>query len=243
MLIAFISDIHGNLPVLKAVITDAKIQGVDKIICAGDITGNGPFPSEVCSYLEENKIPTISGNYNCKMLDVIKHGKSTADKLQKKKRELLFWTAKHIRKSAQTFLESLPSSIEEEMPAGRKLLVVHGSPTSNDDDILPSITSSGIKAKLGDARPDILICGHTHIPFVKRFGNLLIVNCGSAGQSVDGDPRPSYAIVSADEATVHGRIIRFDYDISEIVNALNKTSLPKGIQKDFIEGTKRRFLQ
>ena len=227
MLIAFISDIHGNLPVLKAVITDAKIQGVDKIICAGDITGNGPFPSEVCSYLEENKIPTISGNYNCKMLDVIKHGKSTADKLQKKKRELLFWTAKHIRKSAQTFLESLPSSIEEEMPAGRKLLVVHGSPTSNDDDILPSITSSGIKAKLGDARPDILICGHTHIPFVKRFGNLLIVNCGSAGQSVDGDPRPSYAIVSAGEATVHGRIIRFNYDISEIVNALKKTSLPR----------------
>ena len=243
MLIAFISDIHGNLPALKAVIIDAKIQGVDKIICAGDIIGNGPFPSEVCSYLEENKIPTISGNYDCKVLDVIKHGKSTADKLQKKKKELLFWTAKHIRKSAQTFLESLPSSIEEEMPAGRKLLVVHGSPMSNDDDILPSITSSGIKAKLGDARPDILICGHTHIPFVKRFGNLLIVNCGSAGQSVDGDPRPSYAIVSADEATVHGRIIRFDYDISEIVNALNKTSLPKGIQKDFIEGTKRRFLQ
>ena len=243
MLIALVPDIHGNLPALEAVITDAKIQCVDKIICAGDITGNGPFPSEVCSYLEENKIPTISGNYDCNVLDVIKHGKSTADKVQKGKKELLFWTVKHNRKSAQTFLESLPPNIEEEMPAGRKLLVVHGSPISNDDDILSSITSNGIKAKLGDACPDILVCGHTHIPFVKRFGKLLIVNCGSAGQPVDGDPRPSYAIVSADEDTVHGRIIRFDYDISEIVNALNKTSLPKGIQKDFIEGTKRRFLQ
>lgn len=243
MLIAFISDIHGNLPALKAVVADAKAQGVNKIICAGDVTGNGPFPNEVCSYLEENNIPTISGNYDCKVLDVIKHGKSAASTLQKKKKELLIWTAKHTRKSVQHFLESLPTSIQEEMPGGRKLLVVHGSPISNDDDIYPSITAMGLKAKLGDVHPDILVCGHTHIPFVKRLASLLIVNCGSAGQPVDGDIRPSYAIVSVDEATVHCHIVRFDYDVVEIITALKKTSLPKGVQKDFTEGTKRRFLQ
>jgi predicted phosphodiesterase len=86
MLIAFISDVHGNLPALKAAVDDAKTQGANKIICAGDITGYGPLPSEVCTYLAENKIQTIRGNYDSKVLDVIKRGKSAAAKLQKKKK-------------------------------------------------------------------------------------------------------------------------------------------------------------
>lgn len=243
MLIAFISDIHGNLPALKAVVDDAKNRGAGKIICAGDVTGNGPFPSEVCSYLEENNITTISGNYDCKVLNVIKQGKSAAAKLQKKKRELLVWTAKHVKKSAEHFLDTLPASLEEEILGGRQLLVVHGSPVSNDDDIYPSVTTMAIKAKLGNAHPDILVCGHTHIPFIKRIGGALIVNCGSAGQPVDGDPRPSYAILSIDESAVSAHIVRFEYDINEVVTALKNTSLPKGVQKDFTDGTKRRFLE
>jgi len=243
MLIAFISDVHGNLPALKAAVDDAKAQGVNKIICAVDITGYGPFPSEVCTYLAENKIPTISGNYDGKVLDVIKRGKSAATKLQKKKRELLFWTAKHLKKSARNFLESLPTSIEEEILPGHKLLVVHGSPLSNDEDIYPSITAAGLSLKLGDTHPDILVCGHTHIPFAKRIGGILIINCGSVGLPVDGDPRPSYAILSIDDKTTHAHIIRFSYKIDEVVTALKNTSLPKGVQKDFTEGTKRRFLQ
>jgi predicted phosphodiesterase len=243
MLIAFISDIHGNLPALKAVAEEAKGRGVNQIICAGDVIGNGPFPSEVCSYLEENNIATISGNYDCKALNVIQLGKPAAAKLQRKKRELLIWTAKHINKSAEHFLELLPQTLEEPLPGGRRLLVVHGSPISNDDDIYPSITAEGFKVKLGDIHPDILVCGHTHIPFIKRIGGVLIVNCGSAGQPVDGDPRPSYAVVSIDENAVNAHIIRFDYNVSEVVAALKNTSLPKGVQKDFADGTKRRFLE
>jgi hypothetical protein len=60
---------------------------------------------------------------------------------------------------------------------------------------------------------------------------------------VDGDPRPSYAVVSIDENAVNAHIIRFDYNVSEVVAALKNTSLPKGVQKDFADGTKRRFLE
>jgi putative phosphoesterase len=243
MLIALLSDIHGNLPALKAAVVDAKARGTTQIICAGDITGYGPFPNEVCEYLKTNEIRSISGNYDLKVLDVIKHGKSTVESLQKKKRELVIWAAKHLGKTAQRFLSDLPESLEQELPGGRSLLVVHGSPVSNDDDIYPSITRKGIETKLKDAHPDILVCGHTHIPFVKKVDGILIVNCGSTGQSVDGDPRPSYAIISVDEKSAHCRIIRFEYDISEIIKALKNTSLPKTLLKDFTEGTKRRFLQ
>jgi diadenosine tetraphosphatase ApaH/serine/threonine PP2A family protein phosphatase len=101
-----------------------------------------------------------------------------------------------------------------------------------------------MEVKLGDQRPDILVCGHTHIPFVKRIGGALIVNCGSAGQPVDGDPRPAYALVQAEAgARPRGRIVRFDYDPERTIAALQKTSLPKGLRKDFAEGSKMRFLE
>jgi putative phosphoesterase len=243
MLMALLSDIHGNLPALKAAVVNAKTRGATQIICAGDIIGYGPFPNEVCEYLKTNEIKSISGNYDIKVLDVIKHGKSAVESMQKKKRDLVIWTAKHLGKTAQCFLRDLPASLEEELPGGRNLLVVHGSPVSNDDDIYPSITPKGLETKLKNTRPDILVCGHTHIPFVKKVRGMLIVNCGSTGQSVDGDPSPSYAIISVDGKPASGRIIRFEYNINETIKALKHTSLPKTLQKDFMEGSKRRFLQ
>jgi putative phosphoesterase len=243
MLIAFISDAHGNLPALKAAVADAESRGADRIIFAGDATGYGPFPSEVCAFLEKKKIASIRGNYDRKVLDVIEHGESAVATLQKKKKALVVWTAKHLSKSARRFLTNLPESIEEELPLGGRLLVVHGSPVSDDGDMLPSITPAALRNKLPGTRPDILVCGHTHIPFVKRVDRVLIINCGSVGNSVDGDPRPSYALLSVEPGAIRGRIVRFGYNVDEVVTALKKTGLPKGLQKDFAEGTKRRFLQ
>ncbi len=243
MLIAFISDIHGNLPALKAAVSDAKSRSAARIICAGDITGYGPFPSEVCAYLEKSKIETISGNYDRKVLDFIENGETVVEGLQKKKRELIKWTAKNTNKATRRFLSDLPEKIEQILPTGRKLLVVHGSPVSNDDDIYPSITAAGLKIKLGGTHPDIIVCGHTHIPFVKKISGILIINCGSVGQPVDGDPSPAYALLTIDKESEHARIVRFSYNIDETIKALKKSSLPGKLQKDFAEGLKRRFLQ
>jgi putative phosphoesterase len=242
MLIAFISDIHGNLPALQAAVADARKRGATEIVCAGDLTGYGPFPKEVCDYLEKNSIISISGNYDRKVLEMAKRGESAMATLPKDKRKLIAWTVKHIGKNARRFLAGLPENFEMELPGGRKLLVVHGSPASDDDDIYPSLTANGLKAKLGDRKLDVLVCGHTHIPFVKRVSGVLVVNCGSAGHPVDGDPNPSYALVSADEETAHGSVIRFEYNVAETLKALKKTSLPKGLRSDFAGGTKRRFL-
>ncbi len=122
--------------------------------------------------------------------------------------------------------------------------MVHGSPVSAEDTIYPSITRRGLEKKLCGDRPDILICGHTHIPFVKRIGGILVVNCGSAGHPVDGDPRPSYALVEVGrKAGPGGHIVRFEYDRDRTLAGLKKTSLPKGLRRDFAEGNKMRFLE
>jgi putative phosphoesterase len=242
MLIACFSDIHGNMPALEAAFTDAKARGAKEVVCAGDMTGYGPFPDEVCSFLSKHHIPTIIGNYDQKVIEVLKQGNSAAAGMKPKKREILLWTARHLGERTQHYLSELPENLTLRI-AGYELLVVHGSPISMDGAIYPSITEQGMRMMLGGICPEILVCGHTHIPFSKRVGGILIVNCGSAGHPVDGDPRPAYALIRAEQGIrPHGRIIRFEYDRDRTITALGKTSLPKGLRKDFAEGTKVRFL-
>jgi putative phosphoesterase len=241
---AFLSDIHGNLPALEAAVVNAKARGAGKIICAGDMTGYGPFPNEVCRFLMERRIPAIIGNYDQKAIEVAKRGAAAAARMKQKKRKILLWTGAHLDGRSRRYLAGLPEHLTLRLPGGHHLLVVHGSPLSMDDAIYPSITRRGLEAKVGGVRPDVLVCGHTHIPFVKRIGGVLLVNCGSAGHPVDGDPRPAYALVYAGaDAVPRGRVVRFEYDRKETIAALAKTSLPKGLQKDFAEGAKMRFLE
>jgi putative phosphoesterase len=244
MLIAFMSDIHGNLPSLEAAVTDAESHGAEQIIVAGDITGYGPFPNDVCSFLKKKCISAIMGNYDQKVIEVMKQGMDATDGMKKKKQEILIWTLKHISAQNRRYLSGLPQHLDMKTTGGEKILVVHGSPVSMDDTIYPSITKRGLKEKIGDAHPEILVCGHTHIPFVKHIDGILVVNCGSTGYPVDGDPRPSYSLVQTKSgAAPSGRIIRFDYDIGRTIRAIEKTSLPKNLRKDFSTGAKRRFLQ
>lgn len=243
MLIAFISDIHGNMPALEAAVADATARGAERIVCSGDMTGYGPFPDDVCHFLQNRQIPALIGNYDRKVLTVAKRGLSAAQDMKSKKRKILLWTVEHINHQSQLYLSGLPDRLDLQLPSGHMLIVVHGSPLSMDDVIYPSITRQGLTAKIGDLRPDVLVCGHTHIPFVRRVGGILVANSGSAGQPIDGDPLPSYALVRTERGTPpRGRIIRFDYDRQRTIAALEKTSLPKGLRKDLRSGSKRRFL-
>jgi len=243
VLIAFISDVHGNLPALEAVLADVEKRGAEMVFCAGDLTGYGPLPDGVCKLLQKRRIPAVAGNYDRKVTAVSQKGLAAARDMKEKKRKILLWTVENLSPQAHHYLSRLPEKLEEKLSSGQELLIVHGSPVSLDDAVYPSITGAGLAAKMGDRRPDILVCGHTHIPFVKRVNGILVINCGSAGHPVDGDPRPSYALVRLERGSVlRGRIIRFAYDWNMTAAVLEKTTLPKGLKKDFVRGTKRRFL-
>jgi len=243
MLIAFISDIHGNLPALEAALADAKGRGAGRIVCCGDMTGFGPFPDEVCKLLAKRRIPAIAGNYDLKTLDAAARGKPDAKETAGKKSRILWWTVENLSRRSRLYLSGLPDRLDLQIPAGEhRFLVVHGSPVSASDAIYPSVTRQGLAMKLGGESPDVLVCGHTHIPFVRRNGGILVVNCGSAGHPVDGDPRPSYALVRVERgAAVRARIVRFDYERERTLAALEKSALPKGLRDDFSGGNKRRF--
>lgn len=241
MLIACVSDIHGNLPALSAAVADAERRGADAVYCAGDLTGYGPFPSEVCAFLKERAIKTIAGNYDRKVLAAVRDPSRFKKKMKPFKWRVLRWTGKHLGTKGRSYIAGLAETHRETLPGGATLLMVHGSPRSDEDTIYPSITGRGLRWKLDGERPDILVCGHTHIPFARRIDGTLVVNCGSTGQPVDGDPRPPYALIKIMKgARPTGRIVRFSYAIDEVASALERSSLPKRLVRDFTEGNKKR---
>jgi len=239
MKIAIISDLHGNLPALEAAAADAKARGARRILCAGDLVGYGPFPSETCEFVARNAIESVSGNFDRKVLEAMDNPELFDKKMNARKREVLIWTVKHTSRRAGKILRGLPPAIEVRA-AGSDLLLVHGSPGSDVDTIYPSITAEALARKLAGRKPDLLACGHTHIPFIRRISGVTVVNCGSAGYPVDGDPRPTYALLEFDHGKKpSARIIRFSYDAAKTVGAIASTDLPESLLRDFAEGTKR----
>lgn len=240
MLVAFFSDIHGNLPALNAALNDAAVRGVERIFCAGDLTGYGPFPDEVCRTLAEKQITTIKGNYDSKVIAALHRPVDLKERMKPGKWKILEWTFRQIGVDTQRFLSSLPPFHRETLAGRFELLMVHGSPLSSEDTIYPSVTRCGLKKKLAGTRADILVCGHTHIPFARRVAGVLVVNSGSTGLPVDGDPRPSYALLKIQPGRApSARIVRFDYSRTGLIRAMERSTLPQGLSADFNGGNKK----
>lgn len=218
MIYAIISDIHSNLPAVDAFLKEVEKKGAEKIIILGDICGKGPFPFEVLKRIKEIDTIAIKGNSDIKFLLNIEK-----KKLSEKKRELL------------EYLKSLPTKLWLD---GR-ILLCHGSPQKITDYIYPSITKEALFNKLkGEKKPDVLLCGHSHIPFIKRVAGVLVVNSGSLGKPIDGDRRGSYAILNFSGTTKNAKIVRLTYDFTAIVDALKKSKASKKVIESYLSGTK-----
>jgi putative phosphoesterase len=229
MKVAFLSDIHANFPALSAALTRIERLQVDTIIAAGDIIGRGPHPVEVIRSLKTQKIRAIRGNIENRLVELRSEPKELA-KFLKKKKSKLAWTAQQLTDAAWSYLAGLPRQLELELD-GFKTLVVHGDPLSDTEYIYPSITPRALKRKLRE-RPSplstqILVCGHTHIPFTKSVAGIRVVNCGSVGLTVDGDPRGSFAVCELSRPKrISCRIVRFSYPVRDVIQDIEERGVP-----------------
>ncbi len=214
MRVAVVSDIHANLAALEAALADIERQGVETVVVAGDLVGDGRQPAEVVELLRRRGFPAIRGNVDRKVAEAAAlSGKELAERATKKKTAELLWTADQLDRAGLDWLAGLPATLTLRL-GGSRILVVHGSPLSDTDCILPSLTPRALAGKLGADRPDVLMCGHSHIPFVRRISGVTVVNAGTVGRPVDGDPRGSYALIDIEAGRApRGRIVRFSYPI------------------------------
>jgi putative phosphoesterase len=226
MRIAVLSDIHANLDALQAVWQDIEQQKPDAVYCLGDLVGYGAYPNEVIAFLQERQVPTVLGNYDEGVgFDLSECGCAyTRPEDRLRGDQSLRWTQAKTGAEAKTYLQTLPLQIrlEDRSP---KLLLVHGSPRKVNEYIFedrPVATFERI-ARLAGA--DVLLFGHTHLPYQKRVGATLFVNDGSVGKPKDGDPRACYALLELGRRT-RVEFRRVVYDVEAAVRAVETSGLP-----------------
>ena len=230
---AVLSDVHGNLEALEAVLADVDRQRPDACLCLGDTVGYGPDPNECASRIQVLRGPAISGNH-----DLAAVGALDIDAFTPLARTAIEWTMGVLTDETRRWIATLPDRLED--PA---FLAVHGSPRDPIEEYILDLPTS--LAIFSEHLFALCLVGHSHVPgaFVLEDDGTLsarslpvgegvllarssryIVNVGSVGQPRDGDPRASYLLLDTDALTVTLR--RLPYPIATTQEKMVALGLP-----------------
>ncbi|MCA1570957.1 MAG: metallophosphatase family protein [Chloroflexi bacterium] len=236
MRMAIFSDVHSNLPALRAVLADIAATGVDDRYCLGDLVGYAPWPNETLELLQREGIPIVMGNYD----DGTGHdrdecGCAYSDPVERSLGDESFaWTKAHTSDANKAYLRGLNPQIRFEQD-GQRFLLVHGSPRRINEYLFEDKPDSTFERIAAGADANVILCGHTHRPYTKRIDETLFVNVGSTGKPKDGDPRACWALIetSADGVSVEFR--RVEYDVEAAVQAVLESDLPDEFAGQLLE--------
>ena len=212
---AILSDIHGNLPALEAVVGDAEAQGCDAFVNLGDTLSGPLWPVETADYLMVRDWPTIAGNHERQMLTQPIDRMNDSD----------LFTRKRLTIEQMVWLAEQPAT----MALTPEIFLCHGIPQSDLIHFLYSVDMSGIHdateaeiaERAGGRTERLILCGHSHIPGERRLADgRRVVNPGSVGLQAYhddhpvpytvsvGDPKARYAMVEGEAVTFR----QVDYD-------------------------------
>ncbi|OSB09105.1 metallophosphoesterase family protein [Paraclostridium bifermentans] len=247
MKIAVISDIHSNLYALDSVLADIETKDVDMIVCTGDLVGYGTRPNEVIESLKKNKILTIMGNYDDAIGNLkIVCGCDYPDPKDAEKAGLsMHFTGQTTTKENKEYLRNLPKELIFKFD-NKTIRFVHGSTRLINEYLKEN--SKEADEVMSELVEDILVCGHTHIPYAKYYGAKLLVNAGSIGKPKTGNPNANYVIIdikNEDEiaktpSSVGVEIIEVKYDFEKIAKEIEENEiLPNDFARLIREGASK----
>lgn len=240
MRVAVISDIHGNLPALEAILEDIAGQQAETVYHLGDLVGYNPFPEEVVARVQELGLPGVVGNYDLAVAADVPD--PVAEFLNPAITEMglaiYHWTRERVGEETRAYLRSLPRRLCLEIN-GRRLLLTHGSPRHVREYLRPRLTDAELAPVLGEVSEEVLLVGHTHIPLVRQVAGKWLFNPGSVGFPKDGDPRASYALLTVEEE-VQVEIRRVVYDVERTARALLAAGLPPQAAADLRHGRRAK---
>lgn len=221
--IAVVSDIHGSLYALEAVVADLKDVSPDLVVHGGDLAVNGCRPAEVIDVVNGLGWPGVLGNTD-EMLWA-PHRLAEQEARAPRLSELLHVlfdhnapaTAELVGQKRIEWLRQLPPEWRRE-----NLVVVHASPddlwrapaSDSDDEVLTET--------YGSLNSDLVVYAHIHRPFVREMGSLTVINSGSAGLSYDGDWRAAYLVIDDGKPLIR----RVEYNLEGEVNDLLASKYP-----------------
>ncbi len=208
MRLAVISDVHGNLPALEAVLADIAASAADTVVNLGDILSGPLWPAETAERLMALNLPTIRGNHERQLLTLPRERQGASDA----------FASGAITPAQCDWLAALPAT----MTLSPEVFCCHGTPDSDLTYFLETVTPEGWRglgapgvraatateaaARAGDIRHGLILCGHTHVPRAIRLDDgRLIVNPGSVGLQAYDDAHPRTHVV--ENGTPHARYV------------------------------------
>lgn len=235
MTYGIVSDVHGNLTALEAVLE--RLKGVDKLVCPGDVVGYGPDPAECISRLRGLNAVIVLGNHDaavCGKLDLSWFNPFACEAVQ--------WTREQLSESDIKWLSTIPlvCNLDDSV-------VVHSSLAQPET--FPYISTASDARMCFEKMEGQRIClvGHSHVAavFIQQEGQYhvdcipmpqggkvllesnyrFIINCGSVGQPRDGNPDAACVLIDTD--AMSAEIIRVPYDVSDVQRRMRKAHLPR----------------
>ena len=233
MRIALLSDIHGNDVAFGAVLKDMRRRGADQIVFLGDVATLGPNPQSTVELLFELNCSCIMGNHDAFLLEptlVEAYTKATLVI------EAIGWCREQLSNESLDFLAGFHSSLEIPLGANSKLLLYHGSPRSNVEEILATTPPEQLEVLLDGQHATVMAGWHTHLQMLRQHRGGLLLNAGSVGQPfkeyVAGDVRNAilahaeYAVVEEAGGVISAALYRVPLDKGALQSSVAKRETP-----------------
>lgn len=224
MRIAAVYDIHGNLPALEAVLGEIRRAGVDLVVVGGDVLP-GPFPSESLTALWSLPIPVrfIAGNGERDVL-ALREGRDVRG-VPESALESMRWVAENLSSEEADALASWPPTERVEIAGLGAVLFCHATPRS-DREIFTRITpEEALAPHFADVDADVVVCGHTHMPFERTVRGVRVVNAGSVGMPF-GEPGAYWLLLTSGSRASAIDLRRTPYDVEQAARRIGATAYP-----------------
>ena len=213
MKIVIISDLHGNLEALTSLHED-----YDELWVLGDLVNYGPDPAEVVDFIRTRASVVVRGNHDHAI--GFEEDPRCSQPFREMADVMMKYTNSVLSDSQKQFLRDLPLIAEREVE-GVRVSLCHAVPSDPLFTYCPP-ESDRWEAELGRANADILLVGHTHVPFVRQFRRQEIVNPGSLGQPKTGRTAGCYAVWDGGAIELRS----FAYPFEETIRKINTLPIP-----------------
>jgi predicted phosphodiesterase len=181
-----ISDLHGRLDALDAVLEEAKRRSVKRVYVAGDLLNGGPDPLGVWRRLTELKAHCVRGVSDSALCSVDASKLVPMNEVERQKLEAFLWTRRTVGELVLESLRRLPLSLRVPLIDGSEVVVVHGSPNDPFQEITQDMDDDEVLALVSDDPADVVVCGASHVPFQRALDGVHVVNVGSVGAAPEG---------------------------------------------------------
>ena len=223
MKIAVISDIHANFPALEAVMKDIRRENCEKVFCLGDLAMAGPQPHMVIDFVRKQSDWTvIQGNTDKLIAEYSQKTYEDVKQMYPMMANALADDARILEEDKKQYLKSLPPQLELEIE-GVKVLLVHGSPRKNNENIFPNMPLNDVEEMIKDTDADLIFCGHTHQPCgYQTSSKQTVVNVGSVGRPMTEVPDACSVVADFNNGgfSINHKFVDYDRKLAaEIVRA------------------------